>query len=288
MKKIIILLSFLFAPLVASAQNAEPNFEEEMKRAEAALEEAAQTFAELYSKQYSKGKGSKRAMLGILLDDPKKGGVHIVGITPKSGAAQAGLQAGDLIVEIAGIDLRTIKNPHGALSKHMKTVKPGDGVEVIYLRDDKETEVTVVTQARRAHAMHFLDKDFDFDFDWDHKGHGGPGVMSSTKSISSHSEQLLEVSGTLAEYFDVNAGVVVIDVPEDAAIKPGDVILQVEDQKVATVGDVADALSDIEDTVEVEVKRKGRNRTVEVEPGQFDSAVHKEVKVIRIQKESKD
>lgn len=46
------------------------------------------------------------AVLGILLKDAKGGGAEIQSVTPKSAAADAGLQAGDVILEIAGQPVR--------------------------------------------------------------------------------------------------------------------------------------------------------------------------------------
>ena len=276
------LLGLLF---VSGPGFAEVSVEEELQRAQKALQEAAQRMAELYSQKYEVAGGSKRAMLGVLLgpEDSAKG-VPLVGTTPKSGAAKAGIQAGDLLVRAGDVDLAGAEHPTKALSRYMKNVAPGDTVSLSLLRDGERIDVDVVTHARSTHIMQLIgdkgDFDFDFDFDFDHLG--DHGVRHIEKIEASHSEELLAVSGDLANYFDVESGVIVLQPDEKSQLKGGDVVLEISDEPVQSVKQAADLLGKLDEQVEVRVKRRGRDRTVEVMPGEFDTSVHKEIKVIRI------
>ncbi len=217
------------------------------------------TKAELELKQV------RRAMLGILLGPDTKGGVAVAGVTPGSGAAEAGLKAGDKIVVVGDVDLGDEKRPDSALSAYMRTVSPGDEVPLDLERGDEALSVVVVTKAEGAHVKEFFGQDFDFDFDFD-IGDVAPRVQ--VKRIM-HSEQLLAVDGDLARYFDVDKGVVVIKPPADSAIKAGDVLLRIGDEDVASVKDAMERLSALEEETTVQVKRRGRQRDIAVDAGEF-------------------
>ena len=99
---------------------------------------------------------SVAARLGIELTDQRTNriilqprgvaGVLIVGVTPRSGAARAGLRGtepgllGDIIVQLDGETVPTIADLRVILDRY----QPGDDVEVTIIRDG-ETRNTVVT-----------------------------------------------------------------------------------------------------------------------------------------------
>ncbi len=219
---------------------------------------------------------ARRAMLGVLLGDPTEGGVEIVGVTPGGGAAAAGLQSGDKIVVIGDVALAGEKRPQRTLSAYMKKVIPGDAVDVTYLRDGESEEVAIVTRAEGEHIAQFFDKDFDFDFNFDFGGMA-PGVAVKTVVKSN---QLMAVDGDLAEYFDVDSGVVVIEPPADGDIKAGDVLLEIGGETVEDVKQAMTLLKSLDDDTEVRVKRRGRERDVTVDAADF--AVIDETRVIQI------
>ena len=64
---------------------------------------------------------------------------EISGVAEGSAAEEAGLQAGDLIVELDGKNIYNFRE----LSYHIVSGKPGASIKVTYKRDGKETTVTV-------------------------------------------------------------------------------------------------------------------------------------------------
>jgi S1-C subfamily serine protease len=71
-------------------------------------------------------------------------GVRLSGVTPATAAQQAGLKAGDIIVglnDAAVDDLREY-------SKLLKSLQPGDTVNIRFLRDGNEQSVTATLTAR--------------------------------------------------------------------------------------------------------------------------------------------
>ncbi len=229
------------------------------------------TKAELELKQV------RRAMLGILVGPETKGGVAVAGVTPGSGAAEAGLKAGDKIVVIGDVDLGDERRPGRALSAYMRKVSPGDAVPLDLERGDDGLSVVVVTQAEGAHVKEFFGQDFDFDFDFDF-GHVAPHVQ--VKQVM-RSHQLLAVDGDLARYFDVDEGVVVVEPPENSAIKAGDVLLSIDDVEVDGLDDAMERLSALEEETTVQVKRRGSKREIAVDAGEF--AALSKIKTIQIQ-----
>jgi putative serine protease PepD len=82
------------------------------------------------------------AFLGVRLTEPENGGgALIVGVEEGQPAAQAGLQAGDLITKVGDNDVRNAAD----LTAAIRTLKPGDKVTVSYTRDgeQKTAEVTL-------------------------------------------------------------------------------------------------------------------------------------------------
>ena len=72
-------------------------------------------------------------------------GVRLSGVRPGSPADRAGLQPGDVIVRFAGVAVRTLDDFTFALRGR----RPGDSVEVRYLRDGAEHRVETTLEARR-------------------------------------------------------------------------------------------------------------------------------------------
>jgi hypothetical protein len=72
-------------------------------------------------------------------------GVRITGVRPGSPAARAGLTAGDIIVRFAGVTVRTLDD----LTFALRSRRPGDRVEVVFVRGGGEQRVEAVLEERR-------------------------------------------------------------------------------------------------------------------------------------------
>ena len=87
---------------------------------------------------------SGRASLGIsattvATTDGQEVGVGLVSVTPGEGAAEAGLRAGDVIVQVAGHHTPNV----AALNAVLAQLEPGQQVEVKYLRQGSDSTSTV-------------------------------------------------------------------------------------------------------------------------------------------------
>jgi C-terminal processing protease CtpA/Prc len=84
-----------------------------------------------------------------------------------------------------------------------------------------------------------------------------------------HGVKVHKMSDDLAGYFDVDEGVLILDVIEDSAaeeagMKAGDVIVSVGNDKIADPEDLIESLGDCDEddeTIEVTVVRKGDKKT---------------------------
>ena len=282
---------------LANAGEIDRELERQIDEMRQQIDEAARKLADLHTKKYAMGSGSKKAMLGILLGEGSaQKGVELVGVTPGGGAEQAGMQAGDLIVQLNDLSLPEAESPMRALSRYMKEVAPGDDVTVVYERDDEQRTATITTQARSVHMLKLITEnlgnlDFDFDLDLDIEKLVGLGnvqkhiVMHKDKS----SRRLLAVSGDLAAYFDVDQGVIVLEPPEGSEFKAGDVLLKVADKDIEDIKEAIEVLGEIDEQTEVTVMRRGKQRIINVRADEFaDASTLSQTRIVRIDNSGSD
>jgi hypothetical protein len=81
------------------------------------------------------------AVLGVTADGRGAGdGLRVAGVLPGSGAARAGLRAGDVIVRLAGVSVGGLDEVRRVLAGR----RPGDTLPLLYLRDG-EARTTAAT-----------------------------------------------------------------------------------------------------------------------------------------------
>ncbi len=101
--------------------------------------------APAHSAKAMKQKGRKGTGLGTMPDFSYQGkGVKIGGITNGSPAAKAGLLKGDIIIKFGNKEISDLRTYASALKNH----KPGDEVEIEYIRKDKRVKVKVKLSER--------------------------------------------------------------------------------------------------------------------------------------------
>ncbi|BCS34797.1 hypothetical protein TBR22_A40230 [Luteitalea sp. TBR-22] len=89
--------------------------------------------------------GPRRAGFGVVPDFAFAGpGVKASGLVPGSPAEQAGMKAGDVLVEMAGKPLASLS----AYSDVLKTLAPGQAVPIVFEHEGKKVSATVTLAAR--------------------------------------------------------------------------------------------------------------------------------------------
>jgi len=176
----------------------------------------------------------QRGYLGISmapeqLDDAKKkelginddvNGVWIMEVDPSGAAAEAGLKKGDAIVKINGTSVSTTSQ----LAEQVARQKPGDQLEITFLRDGSEQTAQVTLKNKL-------------------------GSFASQKSaaIESLGADFAAVSGEDATKIGIAGGVQVTNIRDgilssQTNMRPGFVITKIGDQKIKSVDELKEAL----------------------------------------------
>jgi C-terminal processing protease CtpA/Prc len=194
-------------------------------------------------------------------------GVLISDVVDDSPADEAGLEDGDIIIEIDGEEIRTVS---GA-TKAIGSFSPGDDVKIVVLRDGDKKKVIEVELGEREGKTYVYDDD---------SGHGHleglfEGFMDSDQGYLG--VRIEGISSDLGDYFGVDEGegVLVLEVvddspAEDAGIKAGDIILKIDGKEIEDTDELVKYVRKSEpgEEIEITLKRKRRTQTVEAELGE--------------------
>lgn len=186
-------------------------------------EDAMPRVARIMSRQAS------RAMLGVNIGgsdrsgDERQEGVEIVSVSPGGPAAEAGLKAGDILIELKDKSLKQDgkETPREKLLAVMRDVDPEEKIKVRYLRNGKAATATVT--ADRTDSMFTMPLRVQ---GWEHlptfafmRSHGAFG-----------SAELVALTPKLGQYFGADKGLLVVRAPADSRLKleEGDVLLDID------------------------------------------------------------
>ncbi|HVF17699.1 MAG TPA: PDZ domain-containing protein [Steroidobacteraceae bacterium] len=229
-----------------AVQSGESDAEREKKLASARkrLDEAAREVAEL-SMQMSEdamprvsrifSRNASRAMLGVNIggdhdrDRERKDGVELLSVSPGGPAAEAGLKAGDVIVELKGKSLKQTgdETPREKLLTAMREVNPEEKITVRYLRDGKTASADVVARP--------VDRMFTMPFAV-HGAVPAPGRVPPPPHIAFFradgifgSAELVPLTPKLGQYFGAEKGLLVVRAPDSRMkLEEGDVIVDID------------------------------------------------------------
>lgn len=213
----------------------------------------------------------RKPVIGVLLAPDAEAGVHVVGVTPDGGAANAGLQSGDRIVSIDGkpvlgsnAELR-VENARKLLG-NLSTRVP---VKIAYVRNGQAGTVSVKPKSQRMQVWVNAHRDIpepDIRMRRSHVEHA-PGVAPEVrreviriasddycKSGNCRTPMLMEalrwnglnlasVDAKLGRYFGTDRGVLVLSSgPDLVGLQAGDVIHKVDGKAVDTPREAMAAL----------------------------------------------
>ena len=207
--------------------------------------------------------------------DAARGGAVIDGVQSGTPAAQAGLTAGDVVLEFDGERVRSARQ----FTRLVRETPPGRVVQVTVLRGGSRQTISVTPEARTARglvpdglqdrierSLERLPRNFDFDFDFDF-----PRDPARILSRGRLGASVAPLTAQLAEYFGVKEGVLVESVQADspasrAGLRAGDVITSIGGNAVRSPADVTRALRGLEPnaTIEMRVMRDRKETTLTV------------------------
>jgi C-terminal processing protease CtpA/Prc len=197
--------------------------------------------------------GESRARIGVMVDVKSdaatdKIGARIQSVIPDGPAAEAGLEAGDIITRFNGESLAGLAQDDGMSGAGQRLIElaheldPGDEIEIRYQRGDDNHTVTV-TADHVGGTFSFRSPGGSFRF--------GPHMeMDPDVFVRPHLQripemnmffgggiaglELAELNEDLAGYFGTTEGALVMKAPRDStlALKGGDVIVAIDGRKV--------------------------------------------------------
>lgn len=252
----------------ADSKSSQADTQKALADAQRRLEEAAREVAELSMELHGPGfeevhrikvGGPGRAMLGINIGtaEPGTDGVRVVSVSPGGAAADAGVQAGDLVV---GMDGKRVGSGR-ELIDNMRGVKPGQKVALDLRRDGKPVKLAVT--ARASEDMMFISK-VGPEGEAMHHMEGMPHFLLGPWGDA----ELVEMTPGLGRYFGTDKGLLVVRAPKAAGadIEEGDVILTVGGREPQNAGHALRILGSYQpgETVELSLLRQKKSRTVKI------------------------
>jgi len=273
----------------AEVRLAEAEARERMAEAERQLEEAARQIAELSSQSLPRMVEMETRVIE-LMGKPRLGvtignkdakgpveGVSIIGVTPGSAAADAGLRAGDVITSINGESLSAdnVGEASARLLDFMRGVEEGDKLEIEYLRDGNVSKVELEPRIVESHAYAWFDDDDKHGMPHVPNVHVAPDTVRKFRYVvptyGSHwgDMELVELNEGLGRYFGTESGLLVVNAPNSDAFKlqDGDVIMSIDDREPTSVGHAMRILGSYQpgEEFELRIMRDKRRQTLKIE-----------------------
>jgi len=169
----------------------------------------------------------QRALLGVSIKDidseleksknlSVSEGVYVESVGERSGAAEAGVKAGDVIISVNGAKVKS----RSELQEQVGRYRPGDKVKVGVLRGKEQMNFSVVLKNKN----------------------GNTSVLKEKAGLELLGAAFKELSKELKQQFGVDYGVQVTGMMKgkfsDAGMRMGFIILRINDQKVSSVEEV--------------------------------------------------
>ena len=262
-----------------------------LAEAERRMAEAARQIAELTNErlpamsdmqQRFKIVTSDRPRLGVTIggldSDGAVKGVAIVGVTPGTAAADAGLRAGDIITSINGESLGapSAEKATEILLDFMHGVEAGDTLELNYLRDGKSGEVEVEPKPVDSQVFAFAGDGRGFRVPVAPHFESIPAVPGAPRTMTFHwssdgwgDMEMVELNEGLGRYFGTDEGLLVVAAPESKALQleDGDVIQKIDGREPTSVRHALRILGSYQagESLKLEIMRDKKRRTLDVE-----------------------
>ena len=259
-------------------------YEAQMREAEDRLAEAARQIAKLSTSNLPPMVDIERfihmdgrVVLGITIgsdegDEPVEG-VAVRGVSPGGAAADAGLQAGDIITAVNDESLTADSSEQAnvKLIEFMSGVEEGDVLDVEYLRNGKQASVEVRPRessmlafgfgpGRQNYSVRVAPNMPNFDvsrFAWVSDGSGW-GHM-----------EMVSLTERLGKYFGTDKGLLVVRAPDDEDLKlqDGDVIQSIDGREPKSVSHAMRILGSYQsgEQLELQIMRDKRRQTLKIE-----------------------
>lgn len=186
----------------------------------------------------------------------ESGGIYIDKIVKSSSAEAAGLQQGDIITHLNG---KRVKNPKD-LTKLLETLKPGDPLDIQYLREGVSRNITAILGKKKENVAVAPNS-------WSRPN---KGLMTETKKpyLGVYLENE-EAGGVRITRVSPNTAA------EKAGLEVGDIIVGMEDMEIDSYHDLSEAMQGFEPGQEIKIsfERDGKTKREKVVLGEKKSMI---------------
>jgi serine protease Do len=203
------------------------------------------------------------------MDLKSRRGVLVRDVVEDSPADEAGVKREDVILVFDGKEL----DDSDELTKAVRKKSAGDAADLLILRDGKKKSISVILGKPPKDDLHVLEYS-PGDKKFKTYSYGFSGLSGGRIGV-----KVQDLTDQLGEYFGVEdaQGALVTEADEDgpaykAGLRGGDVIVEVDGEKIEDVDELRDEISDKEEGERAKIKvirdRQPKTFTVEVEEGE--------------------
>ncbi len=209
-----------------------------------------------------------KGFIGIQLDQVTDAGVPIIRVLEGAPAKIAGILAGDVITTIGDVYIAELDDPVASLVELINSNAPGSIIRVTLLRGTEEVQVDVAT-VRWSSIAPDQTPTYQMPETLRDIRDRLSSLFRSDFDRPSNTVYVMDIEEEFGRYFGVEYGVLVLEVEEIEAIKPGDILLKVDDQQIRTVSQAIEEIQDGQGELKLLVKRNKRERSVTLDKNEF-------------------
>lgn len=209
---------------------------------------------------------SNRAMLGVTTETADNG-VKVEEVTKGSAAEKAGLKENDVITKVGDKKIETSDDLTAAIKKQ----KPGDKLDVTYLRDGKEQKATAELGRWKGANLFTTGQNFKMNFDDMKFDNIMPRTPSYPRVAQGYSRSGAPKLGLSVQDTDDGKGVKVLEVDAEsnaakAGLKENDIITEIDGKAVNGADEVAKIVRESKDKISLMLKlqRSGKTQNIEL------------------------
>lgn len=209
-----------------------------------------------------------KGFIGVQMDQATDVGVPIVRVLEGAPAEMAGILVGDVLTRIGDVDIAELDDPVTSMVELVNSNPPGSIIRITLLRGTDEVQVDVAT-VRWSSIAPRQTTTYQVPETLRDIRERLSSLFRSDFESPSNLVYVMDIEEEFGRYFGVDYGVLVLEAEEVEGIKPGDILLKVDDQPIRSVPQAIEEFQDGKDELKLLVKRNKRERSVTVNKNDF-------------------